>query len=85
MCDECSRGFAPEGAYDASRLWRLARAFEAELAGNPASEMEWRIFMGRATGSLGFVALQRLGMSRRKAIEAMQAPARSGFLCERVN
>jgi hypothetical protein len=84
MCDYCSAGSPGDENLDADLLWRLARGFEAGLGGRSASERDWRIFMGRATGSLAFEVMQRLGLCRQHALDALRTPARSGFRCEQV-
>lgn len=70
---------------DAIRMWELARQFEAGLDGEPASDADWAIFTGRATGAIGYRALTRLSLGRRQAVSAMKGGnSNSGFRCEAV-
>src|SRR5688572_14356391 len=87
MCDFCAGAAPGTGtSFDASRLWRIARQIEAGMPGSPAIERDWSIFSGRATGSIGFAALQRLAESRRAAMTelAAETAAPTRFRCEAV-
>lgn len=86
MCDHCATPFpslAPP--VDANRLWAMARSFETDMPGIPATETDWAIFAGRATGSIAFPALERMSLSRSAALQALeQRPVspKPKFCCE---
>jgi hypothetical protein len=72
MCDDC---FTEEDAQIADEvapaitpgLLATMRAIEADLPGEPAGDAAWAVFLGQATGMLGWNDLRRLAQARTAA------------------
>lgn len=83
-CDEVPMDDDLQGL-DVVRLWELAREIEARLDGQAASDADWAIFTGRATGAISYRALTRLSLGRNWAVSAMKGNgSKSGFRCTAV-